>query len=98
MGQDNVSLDKAEVDESWPLIRYLLDDPTYQARYLDYLAEASHLFNPDELATTYQTLATLIQPYVIQETSAAEFETAVQQLTDRTYERAQTLTDFLQGQ
>jgi len=27
--QRSTSLDKADVGEAWPLIRYLLDDPTY---------------------------------------------------------------------
>jgi spore coat protein H len=49
----SVSLDKAEVDDNWPLIRYLLDDPVYYALYLDYVAETiAGPFDPDHIAQT----------------------------------------------
>ena len=37
-GSGSVSLDKADVNDNWSLIRYLLDDPVYYALYVDYLA------------------------------------------------------------
>lgn len=98
-GGRNTSLGKEEVTEQWPLIRYLLDDPTYQAAYIGYLAELNGtVFNADELAAKYQTLATLIAPYAEAEEGGESFQSAVQALTDRTYERAQAVTDFLATQ
>ncbi|MCB9421997.1 MAG: hypothetical protein H6667_19510 [Ardenticatenaceae bacterium] len=34
-----VSLDKEDIDNTWPPIRYLLDDPVYYEKYVDCLAE-----------------------------------------------------------
>lgn len=93
-GGRNTSLGKEEVTEQWPLIRYLLDDPTYNATYREYLEELNGtVFNADALATRYQLLAAIIAPYVGDETDS--FQTAVQSLTDRTYERVEAVTDFL---
>ncbi|MBN1667081.1 MAG: CotH kinase family protein, partial [Anaerolineales bacterium] len=59
----SISLD--EVDAQWPLIRYLLDDPVYQARYVDYIeAFIGDVFVPAALSARYQALHDLIQPYV----------------------------------
>jgi spore coat protein H len=98
-GGRNVSLDKANVGDNWPLIRYLLDDPIYYERYINYLEEtSSDLFNPDELAAKYQKLAELITPYAAEEEGQDAFEAAVQSLTERTYERAEAVADFLATQ
>jgi len=98
-GGRNVSLDKANVGDNWPLIRYLLDDPTYYERYINYLEETSNgVFNPDKLAQKYQQLAELIAPYATEEEGKDAFESAVQSLTERTYERAEAVADFLASQ
>ncbi len=89
-----VSFDKTEVGENWPLIRYLLDDPIYYAKYLSYLEETATLLDADALAVKYQTLAALLAPYVDDE---AAFKTAVEALTEQTYSQAETLADFLAG-
>ncbi len=94
-GGHSVSLDKVDVDDNWPLIRYLLDDPTYYERYLDYLEEAGNLLSSEALATKYQTLAELIRPYV---DNPDTFDNAVQSLAERTTEQAQAVTDFLANQ
>jgi spore coat protein H len=98
-GGRNTSLDKANVGDNWPLIRYLLDDPTYYERYINYLEEtSSSLFTPDKMAQKYQQLAELIAPYATEEEGKDAFEAAVQALTERTYERAQEVADFLATQ
>jgi spore coat protein H len=98
-GGRNVSLDKANVGDNWPLIRYLLDDPSYYERYINYLEETSNgVFNPDKLAQKYQQLAELIAPYAAEEEGEDTFESAVQSLTERTYERAEAVADFLATQ
>ena len=98
-GQGSASLDRAETTASWPLIRYLLDDPTYYARYIGYLHETSEtVFVANELASQVQRLAELIGPYVAQESSQEAFDAAVQQLIDRIYQRAETTAAFLAAQ
>ncbi|MCB0210778.1 MAG: CotH kinase family protein [Anaerolineae bacterium] len=95
-GGRSSSLDKADVGDNWPLIRYLLDDPTYYDLYMDYLAEINRdVFIPDQLAEKYQDLAELIGPYVAKEDGLESFENAVQSLTERTYERAEAVASFL---
>jgi hypothetical protein len=95
-GNRSVSLDKADISDNWPLIRYLLDDPVYYARYLDYLAETvAGPFEPEHMAETYETMAELIAPYAIADIGAAEFDSAVQQLIKQAYQRAESVEDFL---
>jgi spore coat protein H len=92
----NISLSRQEVGQNWPLIRYLLDDPVYYERYIKYIEETINgAFNPDKLAELCQELAELIEPYVTQDTSNAAFETAVQELIDRIYERFEVASTFL---
>ena len=96
LGGRSVSLDKADVGDDWPLIRYLLDDPVYYALYLDYLAETiAGPFDPDHMAETYQAMADLIAPYAIADVGEAEFEAAVQQLIEHAYQRADAVEEFL---
>ncbi len=95
-GNRKVSLDKAEVNETWPLIRYLLDDPVYYDMYLAYLAETvAGPFNPDQMAQSYQEMADLIAPYATAEVGEDAFDTAVQQLIDHAYQRADEVAIFL---
>ena len=63
--QGNLSLPLDEVTAEWPLIRFLMDDPVYHARYVAYVEEtASGAFEPTEMAATYTRLHALIEPYV----------------------------------
>jgi len=95
-GNRSVTLDKADIDENWPLIRFLLDDPVYYERYLGYLAESVEgPLNPDQLTETYQTLADLITPYATADVGEAAFNEAVQTLVDQAYERADAVEEFL---
>lgn len=94
-GNRNTSLDKADVNDNWPLIRFLLDDPVYYERYIGFLAEASEMFDADELVGQYQVWAELLAPYVDDE---AVFNTAVEELTNLTYERDAAATTFLSTQ
>ncbi len=99
VGFDGASLDKADVGDDWPLIRYLLDDPTYKSRYMSYLKETmTGVFNPDALAAKYQQIAGILVPYAAREHGAEAFQTAVQALIDKTNERARTVADFLAAQ
>ena len=92
----NASLGRDEIGQNWPLIRYLLDDPVYYDLYIDYIEEAINgTFNPDKLEGKCRELAELIAPYAAKEFSEAAFESAVQELIDRIYERYQVATTFL---
>jgi spore coat protein H len=71
-GRSTRSLDLSSVDKRWPLIRYLMDDPTYLAKYKQDLQETiQSAFQPDKLAATFQKYHNLIAPYVEKETKAA---------------------------
>jgi len=92
----NISLERNEVGQNWPLIRYLLDDPVYRDRYINYIEETINgPFNPETLEKECQKLTDLISPYVAKESSEVIFESAVQELIDRIYERYQAATTFL---
>jgi hypothetical protein len=53
-----------EVDKSWPLIRYLVDDPGYFQTYKKYLGEfASNVFNETNLNPLIDKNYNLISPY-----------------------------------
>lgn len=77
-----------EVGTSWPLIRYLLDDPVYRARYLELLDEfAAGPFAADAVKARLRAVYDLIHDSAMAEqapytnlTSTAEFERS---LTDR---------------
>jgi spore coat protein H len=92
----NVSLGREEVGQNWPLIRYLLDDPVYHSRYIDYIEETINgVFNPETLEKKCQGLAELITPYAVKESSEATFESALQELINHINERYQAATAFL---
>ncbi len=92
----SVSLDKADITENWPLIRYLLDDPIYYEMYTNYLAETiAGPFNADKMTTTYQTIAALIAPYAANDVGEAAFNNAVQELINYSYQRAEAVETFL---
>ncbi len=98
-GRGNVSLDKAEATDTWPLIRYLLDDPVYYAQYAGYVSElAENVFVADQLEAKVQQLAKLIGPYAAQESSQTAFDTAVQQLIERIHSRSEATAAFLAAQ
>jgi hypothetical protein len=72
-----------------------LDFDEFYERYLNYLAEAGNLLDPEALTTKYQTLAELIRPYV---NNPDTFDTAVLSLAERTAERNQAVVEFLANQ
>ncbi len=94
--RDSVSLDRADVGDEWPLIRYLLDDPTYYEQYVQHIEETINgAFNPGKMEKRCRELAELIAPYAAPESGATAFETAVENLISRIYECFQAAADFL---
>lgn len=96
MGGDT-SLGKEEVNQNWPLIRYLLDDPVYNDLYNGYLEETiDGPFDPEALENQCRELAELISPYV-DEGSGSGFESSVQSLIDRIYERYEITKNYVEA-
>jgi spore coat protein H len=95
----NATLDKANVTKDWPLIRYLMDDPVYNAKYVTYMEELVNdgIFEADTLAAKYQQLAELIKPYATIGQTEEAFNSAVVALTERTYAQAAAAATFLAG-
>lgn len=95
-GMGNASLGRDEVGQNWPLIRYLLDDPIYHDRYINYIEETINgPFSPETLEKKCRKLAEMIAPYAAKESGEAAFESAVQELINRIYERYQAAIAFL---
>lgn len=60
-----LSLSLDEVGDTWPLIRFLADDPVYYAQYQEYLGMvASTSFEPSKMEDIYRYYHSLIEPYV----------------------------------
>ncbi len=95
-GRGDTSLDKASVGENWPLIRFLLDDPVYQARYTDALAATlADAFVPEEVAGKIDALAEMLRPYVAKAGDGPAFATAVAQLKTFVAQRAAQVQEYL---
>jgi hypothetical protein len=61
-----ISLSLTEVDASWPLIRYLADDPVYYARYREHLRSFYHtVFTEATVNGLFDKYHAMIAPYVI---------------------------------
>lgn len=64
-GALSLPLSSEEVGEDWPLIRYLIDDPVYNALYREELQRALNgAFAKVTTMQRYQTAHDLIRPYV----------------------------------
>jgi spore coat protein CotH len=93
------TLDKANVTDAWPLIRFLLDDPVYRERYAQLLAENfAGPLAPDALLERIRAHAALIAPVAAQDMSAEEYDAAVQEVVDFVAARAAEVEAFLAAQ
>jgi spore coat protein H len=96
-------LNLGDVGEQWPLIRFLMDDPVYLAKYQQYLGETIQgAFQPEKLAATYQKYHDLIAPYVQQETpgytqlsSSDSFNQSVDKLSQHAQSRYDAVVAYL---
>jgi spore coat protein CotH len=65
-GTAGLDLFHDRVNPSWPLIRYLMDDPVYRAAYRGYIEEfLNTVFEPSRLTARLQAEYARIAPYVI---------------------------------
>ncbi len=94
-----VTLDKADVTDAWPLIRYLLDDPIYWDRYVELMAEnLATVLAPDVVIAKIRAHAAVIAPSATPDISREEYDAAVQVMVDFVELRAAEVEDFLAGQ
>lgn len=65
-GRAPLSLDLSEVGADWPMIRNLMDDSVYNARYWELIQEfnESDVFSEASLSSRFQMAHDLIEPYV----------------------------------
>jgi hypothetical protein len=102
----SMSLGMDEVSEQWPLIRFLLDDPMYNERYAQFVAQAVELeYTPADMSPRFTAAHELIAPYVIGAegelpgytfvTSDADFTAALDQLLMHVEQRPQEVAEFL---
>ncbi len=92
-------LDKSIVTDAWPLIRYLLDDPVYWARYVALMAENfATVLAPDALIARIRAHADVIAPVATLDMSQAEYDAAVQVQVDFVEARALAVEKFLGAQ
>ncbi len=101
MGYLTLSMD--EVDDSWPLIRKVMDDPVYSEAYLTHVEQALvGNFEQDTFSAKAQELHDLIAPYVEEEEapftqleSLSEFNDSVEALIDHVQWRHEEVGAFL---
>lgn len=101
------SLDHAGVTATWPLIRYLMDDPVYYAQYVVYVEDtANRVYSPDKMIDTFEKAHALIAPYVTGEAagevdplleSVDAFEQSLATLIDHVNQRFTAAQAFVTG-
>jgi spore coat protein H len=61
-----LSITLNEVEENWPLIRYLIDDEEYKQYYINYIEDLiNNAFEPSKMMNTYANYQTLLEPFVV---------------------------------
>lgn len=100
-------LNMSNVDENWPLIRYLLDVEEYEAVYKKHVADfAGNLFNDEDsgdMEGVYLFYSDLIEEYVTSEkpeyslTSARSFSAAIRALINYTGTRHDAAMAYSSG-
>ncbi len=101
-----VSLDFDEVNDGWPLIRYLYDDDVYRARFTQLVRETiDGAFSPSRMTPIYQAAGALIEPYVVGTEgeidgysflqSQGDFATEISYLAGHVSERAAAAEAFI---
>lgn len=95
-GGRDAGFDKSTVAESWPLIRFLYDDPIYRARYVQQVREVmAGPFEPAAVKAEIQRYAGVLAPA---KQDAAAFQSAVQALSAAVDTQAKAAADFLATQ
>lgn len=105
---NNGSLDLTNTSDNWPLISYLVNDPVYHVLYVSYVKETiDTVFVPDQMTATYQTLHSLIAPYVTGAATGSPdmdldtvdtFENSLTQQVDHANQRFAIAQEFVSSQ
>ena len=106
MGTASVDLFHGSTGSNWPLIRYLMDDAVYKARYREHVTELlGTVFHTGSLAARLRDTQALIEPHVVGAQgeqsgrtfieSADEFTRAVETLVSYVESRAQQVRSAL---
>lgn len=98
-----LSLSLDAVNEQWPLIRFVMDDPVYKELYESYLDEVVEIvFEPEAMAETYTFYHMLVADSVLKEReeattlqSPSAFKTSLQELIDHVNQRYQAVQAYL---
>jgi spore coat protein H len=65
-GNNTYTISLSTTGANWPLIRYLMDDPVYNAKYKFYMKEfTDNVFIPDKMNALFTRYHNLISPFVI---------------------------------
>ncbi len=102
-GKSVRDLNMANVGGQWPLIRFLMDDPTYLAKYQQYLEETiAGAFEPGKMEATYTKYHDLIAPYVQKEKETfsqletlALFDRSLDELIQHAKDRSTAVAAYL---
>lgn len=93
-GMGRSSLDKADVGANWPLIRFLMDDPSYHAQYVAALRELqAGPFDQAKLLARYQAYAAILRPV-----ADSSFDAGLQALIDATTKQEAAIKTYLSTQ
>jgi spore coat protein H len=99
-----LSLSLSEVNQNWPLIRYLMDQETYQASYKSYLEKfINEVFTKEKVTASYTKWQSLINASVEKEEgtytflrSYSEFGLEVSYLISHVANRVSAVSEFIQ--
>jgi spore coat protein H len=99
--KEPLSFSMDEVNERWPLIRYLLDDSVYQAEYVKNVEEVINgAFDPDTIAARYEEVHELVRLSALAEddgVSQQAFENALTELIRHAESRYQAASEYLRS-
>lgn len=102
----SLELSSSEVGNDWPMIRYIIDDPVYHAKYVAYVDKARKgAFATEPTKQRYQAAHNLISQYVVgaegeqQEatllSSQAAFESSLTELNTHLESRQKAAEEFI---
>jgi spore coat protein H len=105
-GRNNNTIGQENVNESWPLIRYLLDDSVYYETYTTYVQQVSEgAFEPTKIEAILNEWHELITPYVVGDegeqagythlSSEEAFDRSLDELIAHIYQRQTLVEEFL---
>lgn len=91
------SLDKQDVPASWPLIRFLMDDPVYRARYVKALEEAVRgPLEPSRIKARVDRYAAYLGPFAARRTEDRDaYAVSLERLRSAIDDRAEAVNAFL---